>query len=129
MSDLPPTERRLWADKFRDAFRGLKDGVRGQSSFFAHFFAAVAAIGVGLTLRVTRLEWCLLVLCIAGVLAAEMFNTAIEVLARSVNDQDDPNLRQALDISAAAVLLSAAGSVVVGLILFVPPFAKLLGLW
>jgi len=128
MSDLPPTERRLWADKFRDAFRGLKDGVRGQSSFFAHFFAAVAAIGVGLTLRVTRLEWCLLVLCIAGVLAAEMFNTAIEVLARSVNDQDDPNLRQALDISAAAVLLSAAGSVVVGLILFVPPFAKLLGL-
>ncbi len=129
MSDMPPTERRLWADKFRDAFRGLKDGVRGQSSFFAHFFAAAAAVGVGLVLGVSRFEWCLLVLCIFGVLAAEMFNTAIEVLARSVSDQTDPHLRQALDISAAAVLLAAAGSVVVGLLLFVPRFAELVGLW
>jgi len=129
MSELPPSERRLWADKFRDAFRGLKDGVRGQSSFFAHFFFAVAAVGVGWYLGVTRLEWCLLALCIAGVLAAEMFNTAIETLARSITPQSDPHLRQALDISAAAVLLAAAGAVVVGLILFVPRFAELLGLW
>ncbi len=127
MSDLPPTERRLWAEKFRDAFRGLKDGVRGQSSFFAHFFAAAAAVGVGAVLQVTSLEWCLLALCIFGVLAAEMFNTAIETIARSINDQTDPNLRQALDISAAAVLLAAAGALVVGLILFVPRFAELLG--
>lgn len=129
MSDLPPPERRLWAEKFRDAFRGLKDGVRGQSSFFAHFFAAAAAVGAGLVLSVSQLEWCLLVLCIAGVLAAEMFNTAIETLARSVNDQADPHLRQALDISAAAVLLAATGALAVGLILFVSRFAELLGFW
>ena len=65
--------QRSWAKKFADAFRGLKQGVRGQSSFFVHFFLAAVVLVAAAVLRVERVEWCLLVLCIAGVLAAEMF--------------------------------------------------------
>ena len=35
-----PRRPRTWADKFADAFRGLKFGIRGQSSFAVHFFLA-----------------------------------------------------------------------------------------
>ena len=43
---LPPRERkaRRWRDKFREALRGVKLGVRGHSSFSVHFFFAALAV-------------------------------------------------------------------------------------
>jgi diacylglycerol kinase len=122
-------ERRAWADKFRDAFRGVKEGVRGQSSFFTHFFAAAAVVTAGLVMGIDRGEWCLVLLSIAGVLAAEMFNTALEAMARAFGDRPDPNVGRALDIGSASVLLAALGAAAVGLLIFVPRFGQLVGWW
>ena len=74
-------ERRSWAKKFGDAMRGIKYGVRGQSSFFVHFFAAIIVMLAGFALEVSRVEWCFLVFAISGVLVAEMINSAIERVA------------------------------------------------
>ena len=117
MSENGPSER-SWADKFRDAFRGVKTGVRGQSSFFVHFFLAAAVLITAMVLHVDRIEWCLLVLCIALVLAAEMFNSALESMARAITDQPNPEIGNALDIGSAAVLLMAIGAAAVGLMIF-----------
>src|SRR3989441_10548758 len=72
--------RRSWRAKFGDAFRGLKLGVRGHSSFFVHFFFAALVIAAGIVLRCEPLEWCLVLSCIGLVLTAELFNSAIETL-------------------------------------------------
>ena len=45
MNENPHSPGRGWPEKFRDAFRGVKVGVRGQSSFFVHLFFAAAVIG------------------------------------------------------------------------------------
>jgi diacylglycerol kinase len=119
LDDNPHSPERSWSEKFRDAFRGVKLGVRGQSSFFVHFFFAVAVIVAAIVLGVSDYrEWCLLILCIAGVLAAEMFNSAMELLARCISDQPDARLGRALDIGSAAVLIASVGAAVVGLIIF-----------
>ena len=70
--------QRTWYQKFRCAFRGLRVGVRGQSSFAVHFAAAGLAVLLAALLRVERMEWCVLMLCITIVLTAEMFNSALE---------------------------------------------------
>ena len=62
--------------KFGDAFRGLKLGVRGHSSFFVHFFAAALVVAAGLVFRCAWWEWCVLLGCIGLVLTAELFNSA-----------------------------------------------------
>lgn len=111
--------KRTWRAKFFDAFRGIKRGVRGQTSFFVHGFAATAAIVAGLTLKVDRLEWLLIVLCIALVLASEMFNSALESLAKAIDERHNPRLRDALDMSSGAVLLASFGAAAVGLTIFV----------
>ena len=67
--------RRSWAKKFRDAFRGARQGVRGQGSFFVHVFFVAAVVLSAMALRVERIEWCALVLCITIVLAAEECST------------------------------------------------------
>ena len=117
MHETEPFRKRSWAKKFRDAFRGLNEGVRRQSSFFVHFFATAVVIVAAAALEANHYEWCLLFLCVTGVLAAEMFNSALEAMARAVTDQEDPMLGRALDIGSAAVLIAAIGAAIVGAVI------------
>src|SRR5438105_1617079 len=82
VADGRPASRRRWRHKFRDALRGLKLGVRGQSSFFVHFFFAVLVLAAAIVLRCPLEQWCLLLLSMGLVLAAELFNSAVETLFR-----------------------------------------------
>jgi diacylglycerol kinase len=109
---------RNWFDKFGDAFRGVWAGMRGQSSFGVHLWMAVAVVALASILHVSLVEWCLLLLCITAVLAAELFNTAIERLAREIDRQHNSGLGTALDIASGAVLVASIGSAVVGCMIF-----------
>lgn len=112
--------RRGWGVKFADAFRGLARAVRGQSSFSVHLATAGAVIATGAVVRLTTGEWALIVLCIGLVLMAEVFNTALESLARGPGSRRHPRLRDALDMASAAVLVAAATAVLIGLIVLGP---------
>ncbi len=109
---------RTWSEKFRDAFRGIKAGVRGQSSFFVHFFMTAAVLAAAFMLQLQFVEWCLLLICVTVVLTAEMFNSALESMAKAVTGESDPHLGASLDVAAGAVLMAALGASVVGLLIF-----------
>ena len=117
---------RSWGYKFRCALRGAKRGIRGESNFFVHFFATAAVIAAGVVLRVDRIEWCLLVLSIVAVLAAEMFNCALEHLAKAITQEHDIHVGDALDIGSAAVLVTAIGASIVGAIVFLDRLSVML---
>jgi len=112
-SDTPP-QRRRWRDKFREAFRGIKLGVRGQSSFFVHFFAATLVVVSATVLQCDLIEWCILLGCIGLVTTAELFNSAIETLFRGLDGPGRDKCFTALEIAAGAVLAASATSAVVG---------------
>ena len=86
--------RRSWRAKFGDAFRGLKLGIRGHSSFFVHFFFAALVVAAAVVFHCTPPEWCLLLGCIGLVLTAEMFNSAIETLFRGLDDESVSGIAQ-----------------------------------
>src|SRR5207249_3685212 len=67
----PSRPKRHWRDKFGDAFRGLKLGIRGHSSFFMHFFFAALVVAAAVILRCDLVQWCILLICIGMVLTAE----------------------------------------------------------
>ena len=106
--------RKNWRSKFANAVRGLVVGVRGHSSFAVHFPVAACVIVAGAVLRVSLIEWCLLAGCITAVLAAEMFNSGLESLAKAIDVEHNLHLGDALDIGSAAVLVAAIGAAVVG---------------
>jgi diacylglycerol kinase len=124
-----PFIERSWPRKFRDAFRGVQAGIRGQSSFRWHFIAAAAVVAAAAALGVSRGEWCLLLLCITVVLVAEMFNSALESMAKAITGESDPHIGNSLDIGSAAVLLASLGAAVVGAVVFLRRLAMLLGWW
>jgi undecaprenol kinase len=114
MTSRTPRPKASWITKFRCTFRGTKIAVRGESSFFVHLFVAVAVTVAAAVFQVSLIEWCLLAGCIGGVLAVELLNTAIERLARAVDDSYNAQLRDALDISGAAVLIASVAASVIG---------------
>jgi diacylglycerol kinase len=116
--------RRSWRHKFHAAFRGLKVGVRGHSSFSVHFFFAALVLVAALVLRCDKVEWCLLLGCIGLVLVAELFNSAIETLFRDLDENTRNRAWPALDVAAGAVLLASITASIVGAIIFL---SKLLG--
>jgi diacylglycerol kinase len=118
--------RRRWRDKFREAFRGLKRGIRGHSSFFVHFFFAALVVAAAIVLRCEPVEWCLLLGCIGLVLTAELFNSAVETIYWGLDERTKPRVRHCLDIAAGAVLMASIASVIIGCIIFLPKLAALL---
>jgi len=79
---------------------------------------AAAVVAAGAFFGVSAVEWCLLVFAIGLVLMAEIFNTAIESLARAPGSRRHPRLRDALDMASAAVLLAAMTAAVIGMLVF-----------
>jgi len=120
------SKRRLWRDKFREAFRGMKLGIRGHSSFSVHFFFAALVVTAAIVLRCEPLEWCLLLGCIGLVLTAELFNSALETIYWGLDELTQPRVRHCLDVAAGAVLLASITAAVIGCMVFLPKVASLL---
>lgn len=110
-----------WSDKFREAGDGLVYGLRTQESLRVHLAFALAVVAVAAGLQVEAWRWAVLVLCIAMVVASELFNSAIEQLVRKLHPQRDPAIAAALHLAAAGVLVNAIAAVAVGLIVLGPP--------
>lgn len=67
----------------------------------------------------------MVIAAIIAVIAAEAFNTAIELLADRISTERDPLIGRAKDMAAAAVLITAIGAVTIGIIVFGPPLLAL----
>ena len=116
---------RSWPEKFRCALRGVYLGMRGQSSFYVHLFMTLAVVAAGEVLQVGKPEWYILILCITSVLTAEMFNGALESMARAITRQENPHVGGALDIGSAAVLVASVGAALVGSLIFYKALLKM----
>lgn len=112
---------------FRCALRGVRDTIVSQHNAWIHAVATVAACALGLLLDLSKLEWCAIALAIAGVWAAESFNSALESLCDVASPEFHPRVQKAKDMAAAAVLIAAVGAAVVGVLVFVPPLLRALG--
>ncbi len=116
---------------FRCAFRGLAEAWRCQQNLRIHVLIALAASGLAAFLRLGLAQWAILALTYTMVIAAELFNSAIEALTDLVSPGYHPLARQTKDVAAGAVVVTALGAVAVGLLLFGPPLwaraASLLG--
>lgn len=118
-ADEPPArKKRPWRDKFKEAFRGVKKGVRGHSSFAVHFFFAVVALAAAVALECDYLEWCLIVGCIGMVVTAELFNSSIETLFRGLEEEGRNRAYPCLHIAAGAVLIAGLTAATIGTIIF-----------
>lgn len=111
-------QRRLRS--FAHAWRGLRTLVATQANARIHAAATILVLGAGFALGVDAADWCWLAAAITAVWAAEALNTALETLADEVTLEQRERIGRAKDLAAAAVLCTAIGAVVIGVLVFAP---------
>lgn len=112
-------ESRLWA--FRHAFRGMFYVLRTQRNAWIHALAAAIVFLLGWWLQLSATDWALIVLTVAFVFAAEFINTSIEAIVDLASPDKHPLAKIGKDVGAAAVLIAALASILVGLLILGPP--------
>ena len=100
------------------AMSGFVHAVRSESSFRFHVLAAGMVLALLIALRPAPMWWAVLTITIVTVLAAELFNTALEHLADHVRPELHPQIKLVKDCAAAAVLVASIGAIAVAAAFF-----------
>ncbi len=111
---------------FRNAANGLLFMIRTQRNARIHLAVGVLVVLAGFLMKISLVEWCIIVLVIGMVIAAEGVNTAIEKSVDLASPEYNENARNAKDVAAGAVLLTAIAAVITGLLIFLPKFLALI---
>lgn len=114
---------------FKYAFSGCLFVFRTQKNTWIHSLATIFVILFAYWLKLSTLDWAVLIIVIGIVWTVEFVNTAIEVIIDLVSPQIHPLAKIGKDVGAAAVLVSAITSVLIGIIILGPPLYKKINLF
>jgi diacylglycerol kinase (ATP) len=115
---------------FGYAFSGWWFVIRTQRNAWIHMLVSVLVIIMSFILRISASDWALILLAIAMVWIAEFLNTALEaVVDLATNHQQHELARVGKDVGAAAVLIAATSSALIGLLILGPPLWFLIKSW
>ncbi len=113
-------------NRLKAALDGLAVVFRSELNFKFHVLIFFLVLLLGFFFQIKIWEWILVLFASAMVFSAEIFNTAIENICDYIEPEIDAKIGRIKDISASAVLICALISAVVGLLVFIPYFVRLL---
>ncbi len=113
-------------NSFEYAWNGIRTVFLSEINFKIHCISGVIVVLIGLILKISSIEWSLILFLIGTILSLEMVNTSIEILCDRVCSEYNPQVKKIKDIAGGAVLIMAIISMVIGCLIFVP---KIMELW
>ncbi len=107
-----------WIGSLNCAVEGLLYAFRTQKHIKVHYLIAVGVLVMSLLLRLPTVEFVIFAVAIVMLLLTEMINTAIEEVVNLIEDRHHVIAKNAKDVSAGAVLISAIGVAIVAYMIF-----------
>lgn len=108
------------------AWNGLVEMTKSERNFRIHILATIIVVLLGLFLKLSLIEWMIILIIIGIVLVAETTNTAVEKLIDYLKPDIHPSAKVIKDIAAGAVLIAAITAFIIGCLVFIPKLYKLL---
>ena len=116
-----------FANTFKNARKGMRLSIKSERNIRVHFLAALLAVVTGFCLNFSIIRFSILLLAIGSVIAAEMFNSAIEFALDAIyHNRYSRIVGMAKDIAAGAVMVVSVIAIMIGVLLFAPPIIKIL---
>ncbi len=107
-----------FAESFKCALAGICACIRGERNLRFHLAVGALICVFAYAYGLERTQWAVLALAIAAVIAAELFNSAIEAAVDTATEDWRASAKLAKDAAAGAALVTAACAVAVGIALF-----------
>ncbi|MEI7818923.1 MAG: diacylglycerol kinase family protein [bacterium] len=111
---------------FRNAWKGLKAVLSRERNARFHVLMAIFVTISSVLLNVGLAQFALLIGMITLVFFAEVVNTAIERTLDLIVTENNQVVKLVKDMMAGAVMITAAGAVLVGLCVFIPAILTVL---
>lgn len=111
---------------FKFAFDGLKTAILKGRNFRIQITIGLLAIILGFVFKFAYWEWLHLILIIILILILELLNTSLEAIVDLVSPEIQEKAKIAKDVAAATVLVASIGSIIIGVLLFLPKILKML---
>ncbi|NQZ29007.1 MAG: diacylglycerol kinase family protein [Mycoplasmatales bacterium] len=108
--------------KFLYALIGLWITIKEEKSLLMHIFITTIVVGLGVWVKLSLINWSILIITIAIVMGFEVLNTAMEALVDMISFQYNLKVKKVKDIAAGATLLVAIAAIIVGMLIFIPEF-------
>ena len=110
----------------RCALKGILFALLHERNMRVHLAVFVLAISAAYLLKISRVDFLIIIAMSALVFSLELANTAIEQLADRVLPEQDFIIGRVKDLMAGAVLLASTFSLIIGFSIFYTPVLKLL---
>ena len=107
-------------NSFKYAFEGIISALKSEQNLKTHIAIMILVIIFGIILKINKIEWIICIILFGFVISLELVNTAIENTVDLITMEKNPKAKIAKDVSAAAVLIAAITSIIIGLIIFMP---------
>ncbi len=124
---LKNKKKRTFIDSLKDCLNGLSFIMISEHNFKREILLAVITLIASYILKISKIEFIIILIIIALVIVSEIFNTAIEKVVDLYTREYNEIARIAKDVSAFAVLTMCIFALAVGIIIFVPKIMVLMG--
>ena len=112
------------AHSFQNAFAGLLYPLCCLKNAWIHAVFTFMVLILGLWLQLSSQDWVVIILAIVLVWMAEFLNTALEAVVDLASPEEHALAKVSKDVGAAAVLIAALSSVIIGLLILGPPLLE-----
>lgn len=109
------------------ALDGIEYAINHERNIKIQIFIGIIASVLGFLLNISIIEWVVVILLIATILALELINTAIERTVDLVTKDYEELAKVAKDMAAGAVLVVSMFSVIIGVLIYIPKIIDVLG--
>jgi len=112
---------------FSYSLDGLKYAYKYEQSMMIHVIATICVIAANIFFQVEGIHWLITLMAIGMVLAAELFNTAIEAVVDLITLEIHPLAKIAKDCGSAATFVLAMMAAIIGLVIYIPYIIEMVG--
>lgn len=124
---LKSKDKRKFSGSIKNCLEGINFVITNESNFKKEIVIGIIALLLSYILKISRIEFIIILIMIDLVLTSEIINTSIEKVV-DLYTKDYNNLAKiAKDVSAGSVLVMSIFSLLVGAIIFLPKIVNVLG--
>lgn len=120
-------DKRSFKKSFIDCIHGLEFTIENEDNFKREIVLGIIALIMSFILKISKIEFIIVLVVIALVLISEVINTAIEKAVDLYTTKYNETAKIAKDVSAFSVLLTSIFSLIIGIIIFGDKIIKLIG--
>lgn len=119
-------KRRTFLDSVKNCLDGISYTISHENNFKREIIIGIIVVIFSVLLKISIIEWVIVILLINFVLVCELINTALEKAVDLYTNEFNETAKIVKDVAGASVFVMSIFSAVIGVIIFLPKVINLI---